>query len=185
VVARQSAWESAQIQLAEAVKHLGLDDGTHQLLATPRREMTVSIPLRRDDGHVEVLRGYRVQHNLSRGHELVFFERIDNTQAGSIAVSQDKARTAARFKRPTKAFEDALAGGRQAILGLPGVTPLEGGLPLVIEGKIVGAIGVSGATSPQDGVCAQAAADTLGKQPAMPAPAAPATPPAPKPPVKK
>jgi glutamate dehydrogenase (NAD(P)+) len=67
VVARQSAWESAQIQLAEAVRHLGLDDGTHQLLATPRREMTVSIPLRRDDGHVEVLRGYRVQHNLSRG----------------------------------------------------------------------------------------------------------------------
>jgi glutamate dehydrogenase (NAD(P)+) len=65
--ARQSAWESAQIQLAEAVKQLGLDDGTHQLLATPRREMTVSIPLRRDDGHVEVMRGYRVQHNLSRG----------------------------------------------------------------------------------------------------------------------
>ncbi|HWC35259.1 MAG TPA: Glu/Leu/Phe/Val dehydrogenase [Mycobacteriales bacterium] len=66
-VARQSAWQSAQLQLAEAVKHLGLDDGTHQLLATPRREMTVSIPLRRDDGHIEVLRGYRVQHNLSRG----------------------------------------------------------------------------------------------------------------------
>jgi glutamate dehydrogenase (NAD(P)+) len=67
VVARQSAWESAQIQLAEAVRHLGLDDGTHQLLATPRRELTVSIPLRRDDGKIEVLRGYRVQHNLSRG----------------------------------------------------------------------------------------------------------------------
>ncbi|HVT20009.1 MAG TPA: Glu/Leu/Phe/Val dehydrogenase [Mycobacteriales bacterium] len=65
--ARQSAWESAQLQLAEAVKHLGLDDGMHQLLATPRREMTVSIPLRRDDGNVEVLRGYRVQHNFSRG----------------------------------------------------------------------------------------------------------------------
>jgi glutamate dehydrogenase (NAD(P)+) len=67
VAARQSAWESALIQLAEAAKHLGLEDGTHQLLATPRRELTVSIPLRRDDGHVEVLRGYRVQHNLSRG----------------------------------------------------------------------------------------------------------------------
>jgi glutamate dehydrogenase (NAD(P)+) len=67
VVARQSAWQSAQAQLTEAVKQLGLDDGMHQLLATPRREMTVSIPLRRDDGHVEVLRGYRVQHNLSRG----------------------------------------------------------------------------------------------------------------------
>jgi glutamate dehydrogenase (NAD(P)+) len=65
--AHQSAWESAQIQLAEAVERLGLDDGMHQLLATPRRELTVSIPLRRDDGHVEVLRGYRVQHNLSRG----------------------------------------------------------------------------------------------------------------------
>jgi len=67
VAARQSAWESAQIQLADAVEHLGLDEGTHRLLATPRREMTVSIPLRRDDGHIEVLRGYRVQHNLSRG----------------------------------------------------------------------------------------------------------------------
>ncbi len=66
-MARQSAWDSAQVQLAEAVKQLGLDDGTHQMLATPRREMTVAIPLRRDDGHVEVLRGYRVQHNLSRG----------------------------------------------------------------------------------------------------------------------
>jgi glc operon protein GlcG len=106
--------------------------------------------------------------------ELVFFERMDNTQAGSIAVSQDKARTAARFKRPTKAFEDALVGGRQAILGLPGVVPLEGGIPLLIDGKIVGAIGVSGATSQQDGICAQAGADTLGKAPIQ-------SPPAPRP----
>ncbi len=67
MAARQSAWESAQLQLAEAVKHLGLDEGMHALLATPRREMIVSVPLRRDDGHVEVFRGYRVQHNLSRG----------------------------------------------------------------------------------------------------------------------
>ncbi len=99
--------------------------------------------------------------------ELVFFERIDNTQTGSIVVSQEKARTAARFKRPTKAFEDALAGGRQAILGLPGAVPVEGGIPLLIDGKIVGAIGVSGATSQQDGMCAQAGADTLGKGPAQ------------------
>ena len=106
--------------------------------------------------------------------ELVFFERIDNTQAGSITVSQDKARTAARFKRPTKAFEDALVGGRQAILGLPGVVPVEGGIPLLIDGKIVGAIGVSGGTSQQDGICAQAGADTLGKAPAQ-------VPPAPRP----
>jgi len=105
--------------------------------------------------------------------ELVLFERIDNTQAGSVKVAQEKARTAARFKRPTKAFEEALVGGRQAILGLPDVVPLEGGIPLIIDGKIVGAIGVSGATSQQDGVCAQAGADTLGKPAAPPAPPRP------------
>ena len=65
--ARMSAWESAQQQLAEAVAELGLDDGFHDLLRTPRREVTVAVPLRRDDGRVEVLHGYRVQHNLSRG----------------------------------------------------------------------------------------------------------------------
>lgn len=65
--ARMSAWESAQFQLAEAVNQLGLDDGFHELLRTPRREVTVAVPLRRDDGHVEVLQGYRVQHNLTRG----------------------------------------------------------------------------------------------------------------------
>ena len=100
--------------------------------------------------------------------DLVFFERMDNTQAASVIVAQDKARSAVRFKRPTKALEDALVGGRQAILGLPGAVPLEGGIPIVIDGKIVGAIGVSGGTSPQDGVCAQAALDTLGKAPAPP-----------------
>jgi glc operon protein GlcG len=111
--------------------------------------------------------------------ELVLFERMDNTQSGSITVAQEKARTAARFKRPTKAFEEAVAGGRQVILSLPGATPIEGGIPLLIDGKIVGAIGVSGATSPQDGICAQAAVDTLGKAPgAAPPPAkAPAPPP--------
>jgi uncharacterized protein GlcG (DUF336 family) len=108
--------------------------------------------------------------------DLVFFERMDGTQLGSVNVSQDKARSAVRFKRPTKAFEDALVGGRQAILSLPGAVPLEGGIPLVIDGKIVGAIGVSGATSQQDGMCAQAAVDTLGKAPAPP----PKAPPPPK-----
>jgi glutamate dehydrogenase (NAD(P)+) len=66
-VATQSAWESAQLQLAEVAKQLGLDDGLYRTLATPRRELTVAIPLRRDDGSVEVLRGYRVQHNDARG----------------------------------------------------------------------------------------------------------------------
>ena len=67
MAARMSAWESAQHQLAEAVRELGLDDGFHELLRTPRRQVEVAVPLRHDDGHVEVLRGYRVQHNLTRG----------------------------------------------------------------------------------------------------------------------
>jgi uncharacterized protein GlcG (DUF336 family) len=94
---------------------------------------------------------------------LVYFERHDGTQNASSDVALAKARSAATFKRPTKAFEDALAGGRMAILGLPGAVPLEGGLPIVADGKVVGAIGVSGGTSPQDGQCAKAGVDALGK----------------------
>ncbi len=95
------------------------------------------------------------------GGDLVYFERIDGTQAGSSQVSVEKARSAVAFKRPTKVFEDALIGGRMAILAMPGAVPLEGGIPLVIGGETVGAIGVSGATSQQDGVCAKAGADAL------------------------
>jgi uncharacterized protein GlcG (DUF336 family) len=96
--------------------------------------------------------------------DLVVFEKMDDTQAASVEVSQAKARTAVRYKRPTKVFEDGLAGGRHAILGLPGVVPLEGGLPLIVDGKIVGAVGVSGVTAQQDGVCAQAGAGTLARR---------------------
>jgi glutamate dehydrogenase (NAD(P)+) len=67
VTATQTALDSALLQLAEAVRQLRLDDGLHKLLATPRRALTVAVPLRRDSGEVEVLTGYRVQHNLSRG----------------------------------------------------------------------------------------------------------------------
>jgi uncharacterized protein GlcG (DUF336 family) len=97
------------------------------------------------------------------GGDLVYFERLDGTQLASSQISQDKARTAARFKRSSKLFEEALAGGRLAVLGLAGITPLEGGIPLILDGKIIGAVGVSGVTSPQDGVCAQAGADALGR----------------------
>lgn len=97
---------------------------------------------------------------------LVYFERMDDTQSGSIRVSQEKARSAAQFKRPTKAFEDALVGGRQAVLALPGAIPIEGGIPLFADDKIIGAIGVSGGNSPQDSQCAKAGADMLAKAPA-------------------
>ncbi|MGO9065976.1 MAG: GlcG/HbpS family heme-binding protein [Myxococcaceae bacterium] len=100
------------------------------------------------------------------GGVLVYFERIDGTQNGSSEVAQEKARTSAAFKRPSKVLEDAVTSGKSQFLRLPGALPIEGGLPLIIDGKIVGAIGVSGATSQQDGQCAKAGADTLG--PTMP-----------------
>lgn len=97
------------------------------------------------------------------GGNLVYYEKMDNTQLGSANVSIDKARTAALFKRPTKMFQDALAAGGDSvrILRLQGVVPVEGGIPLLMDGKIVGAIGVSGVTSAQDAQCAKAGADTL------------------------
>ncbi len=87
---------------------------------------------------------------------LVYYEKMDNTQLGSAHVSVDKARSAALFKRPTKAFQDALAGGGPGlrILGIEGAVPVEGGVPLIVEGKIIGAIGVSGDTSEHDAQCA-------------------------------
>ena len=90
--------------------------------------------------------------------DLVYFEKMDDTPLGSTIVSQDKARSAARFKRPTKAFQDMLASGGDGmrVLRIKGAVPVEGGLPIVIGGKVVGAVGLSGGTSPQDGQCAQA-----------------------------
>ena len=94
---------------------------------------------------------------------LVYYEKMDNTQLGSANVAIDKARSAALFKRPTKAFQDALAAGGDGlrILRIQGATPVEGGIPLVSDGKIVGAIGVSGGTSAQDGQCAKASVDAF------------------------
>lgn len=97
------------------------------------------------------------------GGHLIHFVRMDGVQTGSVNVSMRKAQSAANFKRPTKVFEETLAGGRTAILALPGAVPLEGGLPLAVDGQIIGAIGVSGVTSQQDGLIAQAGADELAR----------------------
>ena len=97
------------------------------------------------------------------GGILVYFEKIDGTQAASVLIAQDKARSAARFKRPTKALQDVLAAGGEGLrmLALQGAVPVEGGVPLLMDGKIIGAIGLSGGTSPQDGQCAKAGADSI------------------------
>ena len=93
--------------------------------------------------------------------DLVYFEKMDDTQNGSVKVAVAKARSAALFKRPTKAFQDALTATADGlrILGLEGAVPVEGGLPIIVADRIVGAIGLSGGTSPQDGQCAKAGVD--------------------------
>jgi uncharacterized protein GlcG (DUF336 family) len=94
---------------------------------------------------------------------LVYYEKMDATQIGSANVAIDKARSAALFKRPTKTYQDALAAGGDGmrILRLQGAIPIEGGVPLLVDGKIAGAIGVSGGTAAQDGQCANAGASAL------------------------
>src|SRR5438094_10495150 len=95
--------------------------------------------------------------------DLVYYDKMDDTPLGSTIVCQEKARSAARFKRPTKAFQDMLAAGGEGlrVLALEGAVPVEGGLPIVVDDAIVGGIGLSGGTSAQDGQCAQAGVAAL------------------------
>jgi len=95
------------------------------------------------------------------GGHLIYFERIDETQVGSIGIAIGKARTAAIFKRPTKALEDAINAGQHAILTYPNTLPREGGLPIFADGKVLGAIGVSGGKSSEDSQVARAGVDAL------------------------
>jgi len=95
------------------------------------------------------------------GGHLVYLERLDGTQKASSEIAIAKARTAIMFKRPSKVLEDAVAGGRVAVMSLPGVTPVEGGLPIVVDGHFLGAIGVSGVQSSQDAQVARAGLEAL------------------------
>ena len=90
------------------------------------------------------------------GGHLLYLQRLDNTQFGSIQVAIEKARAAIAFRRPTKVLEDNINQGHLRYLNLPGALPIEGGLPIVINGQFVGAIGVSGVRSNQDAQIAQA-----------------------------
>ena len=86
------------------------------------------------------------------GAQVVMLHRTDNTQYGSIVVAEGKARTALNFRRPSKAFQDLIAGGGPGLgfLSFNHITAVQGGLPIIVDGKIIGAIGVSGVTSAQD-----------------------------------
>ncbi|MDH5487512.1 MAG: heme-binding protein [Gammaproteobacteria bacterium] len=95
------------------------------------------------------------------GGHLINLQRLDNAQFASVEVAIRKARAAVAFKRPTKEWEKMLADGQQRVLNLPGVLSSEGGVPLVWEGLIVGAIGVSGVKPSEDGQVARAGASVL------------------------
>jgi uncharacterized protein GlcG (DUF336 family) len=92
---------------------------------------------------------------------LLMFQKMDGVQTASIDVSIGKAKTAAGFKRPTKALEDMIAGGRTAFLAVNGVVPVQGGLPIVVDGEVLGGVGVSGLTSAEDEQVAAAALRVL------------------------
>jgi glc operon protein GlcG len=105
---------------------------------------------------------------VDEGGNLVAVERLDNTFAAGANISIGKARTAALFKRPTKAFEDIINKGRTAMATLPDFTPLQGGVPIVVDGQIIGAVGVSGAASAQqDEELASAGANALAARSAQ------------------
>lgn len=101
---------------------------------------------------------------LDGGAHLVHLRRMDGAQLGSVVVAQEKAKSAVLFRRPTKAFAEAVASGRTAVLRLPGAIPIEGGVPLVVGDHVVGAVGVSGVTAEQDGQIAQAAVKAFSAQ---------------------
>ena len=101
---------------------------------------------------------------LDDGGNVVYIERMDGTQIGSTDVSHGKARTALRFKRPSKEFADGIAKGNNAIITLDNVTAIQGGLPIIVDGQVAGAIGVSGATSEQDEQCALAGLKALSEK---------------------
>jgi uncharacterized protein GlcG (DUF336 family) len=95
------------------------------------------------------------------GGHLLYLERADGTQLGSVVVAQEKSRTALLFRRPTKMLEDSVLAGRVHMMSLPGITSVEGGLPIIVDGEVVGSIGVSGVQSSQDGQVAAAGAAAL------------------------
>jgi uncharacterized protein GlcG (DUF336 family) len=100
---------------------------------------------------------------IDSGGHIVMMHRRDNAQLASLEIAQGKAKTALKFKRPTKVLDDAISGGGAGVrfLALKDITPLEGGFPIVMDGKIVGAIGISGVLSAQDSQIARAAIDAL------------------------
>jgi uncharacterized protein GlcG (DUF336 family) len=97
------------------------------------------------------------------GGHLVYFEKMDNTQTGSVEVAIEKARSATLFRRPTKVFQEGVAAGGEGLrlLRLEGALPIDGGVPIIVSGRVIGGVGVSGGSGEQDGQVARAGADSV------------------------
>lgn len=150
--------------LATATPALGQTPPTPAPVAAPAPPYGAPIGLETAqaliDRAVEVARarGFRLAITIVEpSGELVAFARMDDVQYGSITIAQAKARASARFRTATASHEERLAGGRMALLALEGVVPVAGGVPIVVDGRVVGAIGVSGAASADDDAVARAA----------------------------
>jgi uncharacterized protein GlcG (DUF336 family) len=149
-----------------------LPAGAQQPVAPPPPQIPYGVPISLDQAK-KVMAGAEAEAKkntwnmviavLDSGGHLVMLERMDGTQLGSIDAAKDKAYSAVLYRRPTKVFQDLVGQGgpNLRLLRLAGASPLEGGIPIIVDGKIVGAIGVSGATSEQDAQVAKAGADTL------------------------
>ncbi|MFI5309909.1 MAG: heme-binding protein [Gemmatimonadales bacterium] len=106
--------------------------------------------------------GWKVSIAVVDSHgELIAFERMDEAALTTVAIAQGKALTAARFKRPSKAIDSSVTAGRVQMMAFPGVMPVEGGVPIVVNEKYIGAVGTSGATSAQDAQVSRAGVDAL------------------------
>jgi uncharacterized protein GlcG (DUF336 family) len=149
-----------------------LPAGAQQPVAPPPPQIPYGVPISLDQAK-KVMAGAEAEAKkntwnmviavLDSGGHLVMLERMDGTPLGSIDAAKDKAYSAVLYRRPTKVFQDLVGQGgpNLRLLRLAGASPLEGGIPIIVDGKIVGAIGVSGATSEQDAQVAKAGADTL------------------------
>jgi glc operon protein GlcG len=137
-----AAWVASPARAQFATSHVLTLDGAQQAAAAARA--------------VAVANGWNVAIAVvDAAGGLIYFKRLEGTQPASVDIAIGKARTAAAFKRSTKVFEDGIGSGRTTLLSLD-IVPFEGGLPIVVDGEVVGAIGVSGVTPEQDGIIAQA-----------------------------
>lgn len=128
----------ASIGMAQTIQKTGLSlEGARKVIAVAVAEAKIK---KAPGGAIAVV---------DEGGNLIAVERLDNTFAAGANISIGKARTAVLFKRPTKFFEEAINNGRTAMTALNDFTPLQGGIPIIVDGQIIGAVGVSGAASAQ------------------------------------